>query len=363
MSGVFLVACALSIGAFALRSTRTGDQFDFLRWEVATLPNKWLYALGGPLRGDAPVDEAIGRYFALADRNGDAARELENRVEAAIEGRVDAVLREAGIDWPLGAFGVWPPVDAELASSPRILVVSPRDRIERIETDTLRPGLTTAEAETLERQTEAQRGDRSALVVGTGGVSTYPAVVSNNDSYEDTVATAAHEWTHHYLSIYPLGRAYFGSDDARIINETVADLVGDEVARLVLERWPAPAGPSPQPLPGATPSIDFDATMRALRMEVDRLLAAGRIGDAERRMEEVRQELAAGGIRVRRITQAYFAWYGAYAARPDSVDPLGLQLRELRERVGSLRAFIALARDATSRDDVARLAASSMRMP
>lgn len=363
VSVVLLVACTLSVGAFALRSTRVGDDFDFVRWEIATLPNKWLYRLGAPVRDDPPAEEAIERYFTLSDRDSEAARELENTVEASIEGRIDTVLGELGVGWPVRVFGVWPPVDVELAGSPRVLVISPRERIERIETDTLRPDLTTAEAETIENQTEAQDGDRSALVVGTSGISTYPAVVSNRDSYEDIVSTAAHEWAHHYLSVYPLGRAYFGSNDARVINETVSDFIGDEVGRLILQRWPVPGAPASLPPPSAMPIVDFDSVMRDLRIEVDGLLSAGRIEDAERRMEVVRQELAGGGIRIRRINQAYFAWYGTYAARPDSVDPLGSQLRTLRERAGSLRWFLVLVRGATSRDDIARLVAPSASSP
>lgn len=363
----FLLAFAAFVAMLALRGASAGDDFDFLRWEISTTPNKWLYALGAPFRSDPPADEAVQRYFALDDRDSAEGRELENTVEATIEGRVDAVLRELDVDWPLNPLGVWPPVDIELAGSPRVLVVSPRERIERVDTHTLRPDLTTAEAEVLEAATEADREDESALVVGTGGMSTYPAIVSNRDSYAGTVDTAAHEWAHHYLSVYPLGREYFGSEEARIINETVADFVGDEVSRIILERWPAlpePAQPSqstqpaPEPTSQPAPAIDFDAVMRDLRTEVDALLTAGRVEDAERRMEEVRQQLADGGINIRRINQAYFAWYGTYAARPDSVDPLGSQLREVRERAGSLREFMTLVRDATSRDDVARLVAS-----
>lgn len=364
---VFVTVAVLTSSAFAVRAAGTGDRFDFLRWEVATFPNKWLYAAGGPLRDQPPEDDALRRYFALQDRDSEEGRALENQVEAVIEGRVDAVLRQLGLNWPLSPFGVWPPVDGELAGSPRVLVVSPRERIARVGSDTLRPDLNTAEAEALERATEHDQPDRSALVVGTGGLSLYPAVVSNRDGYEDTVETVAHEWAHHYLSIYPLGREYFRSDEIRTINETVADMVGIEVARIVIERWPllapAPAAaatpaPTPDPTPAVATNVDFDATMRDLRVEVDALLAAGRVEDAERRMEEVRRFLAANGIHVRRLNQAYFAWYGTYAARGDSVDPLGGQLRTLREESGSVRRFLTLMRDATSRDDVATLLAS-----
>ena len=69
-------------------------------------------------------------------------------------------------------------------------------------------------------------------------------------------------------------------------------------------------------------------------------------------MAEVRQELEDAGYYIRVINQAYFAWYGTYAARPDATDPLGGYLREVRERTGSLSAFVETIRGWTSRADV-----------
>lgn len=69
-------------------------------------------------------------------------------------------------------------------------------------------------------------------------------------------------------------------------------------------------------------------------------------------MEAVRLQLWDAGYRIRRLNQAYFAWYGSYAARPDAVDPIGAQLREIRVRTGSLAAFMEVVSGATSRADV-----------
>ena len=85
------------------------------------------------------------------------------------------------------------------------------------------------------------------------------------------------------------------------------------------------------------------------------MLAAGQVEAAEARMEAVRQQLWDGGYRIRRINQAYFAWYGSYAARPDATDPLGAQLREVRERSGSLATFLEAIRAVTSRREVVAL--------
>ncbi len=368
MGAVFVLAVTVAFGALEWRERNRAEAFDFVRWELASLPNKWLHALGAPLRDDPPPADALARWLALDDRDSEEARRLEGTVEAAIEGRIDAVLDELGIGLPSGPLPVLPPVDIELAGAPRVLVVSPRARIERLRADVLRPDLPLETQLDLERAAEDADLGVSALVVPSGGVATYPAVVSDLTSYRGIVETGAHEWVHHYLTFYPLGRSYFASNDARAINETVADIAGSEVAAMVLERW---GDPTPPPTPRETDGTataapeagrqiepaERDAVLRDLRLEVDALLAEGRIEEAELRMEVVRTELEAGGVFIRRINQAYFAWYGTYTARPDSVDPLGPQLRELRERAGSLPRFLELVRGATTRDDITRLIA------
>lgn len=194
------------------------------------------------------------------------------------------------------------------------------------------------------------------MVVPSGGVATYPAIVTDDGGYAEVVETAAHEWVHHYLTFYPLGRAYFENRDAETINETVADLIGEEVGALVLQRWGDPTRSGPPPAPSAR-RTDLDATLRALRLEVDALLAAGRVEEAEARMEQTRGDLALRGTSIRVLNQAFFAWYGTYAARPDSVDPLGAQLREVRERAGDLPTFVREVRMVTSRAQVELLLA------
>jgi len=359
----FFAACVLAITALAWSDTHSGDEFDFARWERTTITNKWLHLLGTPFRDDLDADDAIARYFALDDYSSEEARELENVVEANIEGRIDHVLGELGIEGRIPLPGsVFPPVDIELASSPRALVISPRDHVELIGAQLLRPDLTLDDAIALEAISE-QDESRSALVVGTGGVATYPAVVNQGSNYASTVSTAAHEWVHHYLTFYELGLRYNSSSDMRTINETVADIAGDEIAAIVIERFgdptksDAPPAARTGPYPGKpeSPAVDRNELLRKLRLEVDGLLEAGRVQQAESRMEQLRLELCGAGYCLQRINQAYFAWYGTYAAREDSVDSLGPQLWELRERKGSLQSFLAAVRGIGSRAQVDQL--------
>ena len=354
--GVALAAALLVLGAVLVGERRTGDRFDLVRWERNTLAGKWLFLLGAPLRADPSPDEAIARYFAAPPESAERDR-LESAVEAALAGRIDAALQARGLRGVLPVPGsVFPPVNLELTRPPRVLVRSPRSVIQRTDTTLLRPDLTLADAIEIERADEAARADRSALVVASGGVAAYPAIVSDGEPYADTVATAAHEWTHHHLQFTPLGLSYFRSRDATTINETVADIVGNEIGADVIARWgdptrsPAAASAPPNAPPRRGP--DVSAVLRDLRREVDAMLAAGQVTEAEARMEAVRQQLWDGGHRIRRLNQAYFAWYGAYAARPDAVDPLGMQLREIRDRTGSLAAFLRAIENTTSRADV-----------
>jgi hypothetical protein len=339
-----------------VRDARSGDRFDLFRWERKTLLGKLVHAVGAPLRDHRDADEVIAEYFALDDRSSAQGGGIENDVEASIEGRLDAVLQDLDLNARLpllGGLSVFPPVDVELVSPPRVLVIAPRDLIERQSTGLLRPDLSLADIETIEAQAERADSTISALVVRSGGVATYPAIVTDTRSYRGTLETAAHEWVHHYLAFYPLGIRYFMSSDVAAINETVADIVGDEVAAIAFERFGDPTAPPPPP--GTSPSVDRNEVLRDLRLEVDALLAEGRVLEAEQRMDEVRVELCVAGVCIRKINQAYFAWFGTYTARPDSVDPLGPQLRELRELSSDVAAFLARVRGAGGRDDIERL--------
>ena len=359
---VLLAAFLLWAALFALREAEAHEEFDvaqLVRWELGALANKWLFAAGAPLRDDPQPDEALAAWFALGDRRDAEGRRLENVAEAAIEGRVDAAVREQGLSFPLplpGALKVWPPLDIELTASPHVLVISPRTEIRRQEQRVLQFDLGRDELLEIEREAEERDASIAAFVAPTGGVAFYPAIVSDTNSYRGAVGTAAHEWVHHYLTFYPLGRAYFTDDDAQTINETVASLVGRELRDAVLERFGDPTPPlAPAPASAPAPDIDRAIVLRELRLEVDALLEQGKVEEAERRMEEVRLMLADHGISIRRINQAYFAWFGTYAARADAVDPLGDQLRELRERAGSLARFLELVRGVTTRAEVEAL--------
>jgi hypothetical protein len=295
-------------------------------------------------------------------------------VEDIIEGRVTSVLEDQGLALEPPLFTnlglIFPPVDFELDSPPRVLAVSPRDRIDLADSYLLTPGLSGETALAVESDVEADDADVSALVVTSGGVATYPSVINEGRSYERIVDTAFHEWLHQYLIFFPLGRSYFEGGEARTLNESVANIAGSELARLYFEKYGAlsPATPSQAPAPGATPEaapvptgepFDFSAEMRALRVEVEGMLADGRIEAAEALMERKRDEFEEKGRYIRRLNQAYFAFYGFYADTPASIDPVGPKLATLLERAGSPGEFVRKASGITTQDELDELLGGS----
>jgi hypothetical protein len=132
------------------------------------------------------------------------------------------------------------------------------------------------------------------------------------------------------------------------MNETTASIVGEEISCLVLERfYPEMAVSSTKVLAmtghNQDDPFDFNAEMHQTRITVDHLLSEGKIKAAESYMEARRQTFLENGYLIRRLNQAYFAFYGAYADTPQGAageDPVGPAVRALRENSGSLAAFM-----------------------
>ncbi len=83
--------------------------------------------------------------------------------------------------------------------------------------------------------------------------------------------------------------------------------------------------------------------MHETRVTVDDLLAEGQIEAAEAYMEIRRQVFWDNNYRIRKLNQAYFAFYGAYADQPGGSageDPVGAAVRQLRAESASLVEFI-----------------------
>jgi hypothetical protein len=265
-------------------------------------------------------------------------------VEAIVEGQITSVLNDQGF---ATAGLLLPPVSLHFTPLPQMLVISPRDRIAADQQISLQHGLPVEVQEALEAEADRALGARS-LVVPIGGLAMYPAMMLESHSLNWVVEAGAHEWVHHWLMLRPLGYNYESHPDTRAINETVASIAGQEIGQAVLARYyPERLGgrqgdSNVQARPPAD-GFDFAAEMNATRVHVDALLADGRIDEAEGYMERRRLEFVANGYPIRKLNQAYFAFYGGYQAEPGGAageDPIGPAVRALRAASPDLKTFL-----------------------
>ena len=246
-----------------------------------------------------------------------------------------------------------PPVLYHSTPLPWALIVSPRDAIRQEEDINLVPDLTVDEHAALEEQVD-EKLDVSSLVVGIGGIGLYPTMVAQTSNLNWLSEVVAHEWIHNFLTLRPLGMNYMTSPELRIMNETAASIAGKEIGRAVLEKYYPEFVPPPPPPESesesqpeeetAPPAFDFVKEMHETRVNVDIMLANGQIEDAENYMELRRKIFWNNGYRIRKLNQAYFAFYGAYADNPGGgaagADPVGEAVRRLRSQSPSLASFI-----------------------
>jgi hypothetical protein len=389
--GLVAVALALVVFAAGHGDSRPSDldlavaphKFSLVRWELSHFLDKWVHNLGHNLPWNLAPRQSRDRiaqvqgFFAL----GTQLRELERRllfplettgsrlssreerslreqieglkgergrmqaeVEETIEAEVSSILVQEGFASRIGL--IFPPVDTVLSRSPGVLILSPRDRIHRLQTILLNPGLDDEERGRVEDRV-FQEENLAALVESTSGVATYPSIVADFTGLRHALEITAHEWVHHWFFFQPLGQHFWDSAQMTTLNETAATLAGRVIGDRAFSSMtgaPVPREPAlpPPPDPGG---FDFDAAMRETRLRTEELLGQGKIEEAEAYMEERRQLMAANGRFIRKINQAFFAFHGAYATSPASISPIDEQLKALQSRTDSLEEFVkAVAR-------------------
>lgn len=307
-------------------------------WEGRHLPSGLRLVLAQSVDDEAELGRRVDAFLADPTASaGDPGAPLL-LARAAATG-----LRRAGAR-TIGAH-VFPPVSLAVTQAPRLLVVSPRDRIAFSHGLVLDGATPMQDATRLEEQVE--RLGVSTLVVEEIALGTYPVLIPEHTPARSALSTVAHEWTHVALAPSILALAYGSSAEARAINETAADLVAEEV----LAGWTGGAARSDRPT--RTDPVIRDE-LRRIRLEVDALLARGAIGEAERFMEEARLDLVGRGYRIRRLNQAYFAFHGSYAEGPSASTEVPDGLRTLRERSSSLAEFLDRVGRLSSVDDLRR---------
>jgi hypothetical protein len=369
--GLFMVAALVLLlctgtaqqPALRVEQVAYSHAFPLTDWLLARLAERSDRIVLG-LLGARPVPTANDRanaaaYFAARPAN---RAPLASGAEVALERAVAGVLRDEGLTsaapwtaWTAGPDSgriLFPPVSFTFTAPPEVLIVSRRDRIEVVQSELLRPGLTDADAERLEASADAL--GYVSLVVPIGGLATYPTMVVETNRPVDAAVAVTHEWLHGYLFFSPLGLRYWSSQEARMINETTAEMLsrelGPRAARdLGLDTTPAPRPATPQPS-----MVQFRAMMRETRVHLDELLRAGKLDEADAYLEARRLDFVAAGWQMRKLNQAYFAFFGSYGDAAAGVNPIPRQLGLLRAASGSPAEFLRRVGQLTSAADLAR---------
>jgi len=332
----------------AERSQTVRDYFD-LRRRLEQTENEIAARYADPT-----ITDPASATTTLREREADLLarlKELQPLAEAILQEQVSTILIEQG-------FGVGgqlvPPVSAHFTALPLAFIVSPRTEIRQVVNRDVEGDLTLDQRVALE-DVVARGVDVSTLIVPLGGIGTYPAMIADSSDLNWIAAVVAHEWAHNYLFLRPLGLNYLTTPELRTMNETTAEMFGNEIGAQVIARYyPELVPPRPpfnnfmrrdfKPTPEATPSFDFRAEMHTTRVIVDELLEAGKVEEAETYLETRRRFFWEHGYQFRKLNQAYFAFYGAYAASAGEgatgADPVGPAVRLLRRQSPTLKAFI-----------------------
>ena len=397
VSAILVVTLSSRGDVFAVSATQMAvspHRYDLVRWHAQNFLSKWLHRVVRATPGlgisDAQRLAAVERYFQLGHRMNEIKPQIEAASSAGADGNADLALLESEMErlrgqrlairsdveealesevsaaartFGLGTVGplLLPPVDVRLSEPPKVLVTSTRDRIERLEDVLIDPDVTVETQERVEAAMMAD-SDLSALVLDIGGVATYPASIHATGDLKWTLTITAHEWLHHYLFFRPLGRNMFRSHEMQSLSETIADLAAQEISQPAYEGMRARMPVNPPPpfgrslhLTTASPPMDmdfdFNAEMRETRLTVDSMLESGDVDGAEEYMESRREEFVSGGHPIRKLNQAFFAFYGTYAESPASSSPIGGQVRRLRDMTPDLGTFLGLVSSVSSYDE------------
>ena len=344
------------------RQVISADQQRQLVWRYLYLTNEYelVKAEVQQIYADPKVEDVASAAQPYLDRQ----KEIQNALdiltpiaESVLEGQVSQALVDSGVPRLGNAI---PPLLFHTTDLPKALILSPRDNIQQDANISLLADLPLDKITQLEDQVEAATGE-SALVVDVGGIGIYPTMVMRSTNLPWIIDTIAHEWTHNYLVLRPLGLSYDLSPELRTMNETTASIMGSEISALVIERYypeftmqtDSPKTLASLMLPAET--FDYRAEMHTTRVRVDELLAQGKIEEAEQYMEERRILFVNNGYSIRKLNQAYFAFHGAYADQPGGAageDPVGPAVRTLRAQSESLADFLRTIGNMNSYDDL-----------
>ena len=346
------------------------DSFSIVSWEIRNIPSKWSHLLWEMFPGNKPSDDKrtliVEDYLKLTrqinkeksllergvkqnkyDSNQESSHViqltyrrdgLKARAEEAIEAAISSIAHKQGLGLTLGM--LFPPVDISLDSPPHILVTSPRDEIKLTNKQLIRADITGNRKQEIEGLVEKNQ-NISALVDNLSGLGTYPALVSDEHELRQIFRTAAHEWLHNYWFFRPFGQSMWDSDEMYTLNETAADIAGDEIGDLAFSNFGGDlSDPGNKYLTNTDYQSQVATILKETRQKTEMLLEENKVTEAEAYMKSQWWRLKLSGYNIRKINQAFFAFRGNYATSSSSTSPIGDELKEYRGFFSNSGSFI-----------------------
>ena len=245
---------------------------------------------------------------------------------------------------------IFPSPEFNIGSSPKLLVTSPRNKIERKEELLLVPSIDIETFEELEGSID--NDELSSVIINIGGIAAYPSIIAEGKSSRELFLATSHEWLHQYLIFHPLGRSYFSSKEMKEINETLANIFSKKLLKSLCEKdFEIKNKICSEPPLKDENKFDYREFMRKLRINVDQLLSEGKINNAEKLMNESTLILNDNGIKIRKIIQAWFAFNGTYGDSPSSISNFNDELNKLIDSYGTLKDAINDIKNISSLDE------------
>lgn len=400
---ILAIITILLVSRGSLNLSPTGELakselYSILGWELENFSDKWIYKLNTIGSSDSVPEETyystITEYISLTNRLSYLESELANhesnnktesiyndtastliqdiestrlsivsirdKVEEFLESEISAEIQNHAIGYT-GPMGLHlPPVDFRLTYSPKVLIISPRNRIDMIESILIRSDIKQKEILSIENAVK-ETHQLSPYIANTGGLATYPSTISHKTSIRNIINTAAHEWLHHYLFFKPLGQSYWSTNTMRSINETTANIFAKEISDTIYSALRNSGlddinyEHTDRKVHKINNLFDFRKEMRITRLEVEKMLSNDNIETAEEYMENRRQYFIANGYYLRVLNQAYFAFHGTYADSPSSISPIYSQLITIRSASNSLNEFISQVSSISNHEDFLNL--------
>ena len=188
-------------------------RFSIARWEFNTWFTQFKQLFGKHAKITGTDTEITDHYIALSNHINDLISSINDANRTTVQAQIDTlqqqqnsitgtveniikrqtaqVLKEMGIYEPWYKYIKWkftfPPPEFKLQTPPQLLVISPREKIERQKDVLLAENLSAADATSIEDNVD--KLNVSALVVGLGGIATYPDIVASDSDFQYIIQT------------------------------------------------------------------------------------------------------------------------------------------------------------------------------